>query len=132
MGIMDMVGGLLGNKKTGNALVDAVLPMLAGGGLGGLLGKFQSAGLGQKASSWVATGANETVSPDEVHQALGDDTIGQLAQQTGMSHEAVKGGLASMLPGLIDQLTPGGSVPAGGLGKIGSLAKGLDLGKLFG
>ena len=132
MGITDVLGGLLGNKKTGNALVDAVLPMLAGGGLGGLLGKFQSAGLGQKASSWVGTGQNEAISPDEVHQALGADTIGQLAQQTGMSHDAVKGGLSSMLPGLIDQLTPGGSVPSGGLGKIGSMVKGLDLGKLLG
>jgi uncharacterized protein YidB (DUF937 family) len=127
MGLLDVLG--LGKKKTGNPLLDALLPMLlaggAAGGLGGLLSKFKSAGLGSKADSWVSTGAN-------VHQALGDETVGQLAQKSGMSKDQVKGGLASMLPNLVDQLTPGGSVPSGGLGNLGQLTKGLDLGKILG
>lgn len=135
MGIMDMVGGLLGKKKikTGNPLLDALLPMLmsggAMGGLGGLVGKFGKAGLGGKAQSWVGTGANEAIEPHEVEQALGADTVGQIAKQAGVSPEDAKGGLAAMLPGLVNGLTPGGSLPTGSIAKA---MKGLDLGSILG
>lgn len=142
MGLLD---ALLGRKKKGglslgNPLLDALLPMLTGGaaagalgkigGLGGLLGKFTGAGMADKAQSWVSTGENKPLQPDEVEQALGSDAVGQLANETGMSATDVKGGLAQMLPGLVDQLTPGGKMPD--MGSLGSLAKGLDLGKLLG
>jgi uncharacterized protein YidB (DUF937 family) len=137
MGLMDMVGGLLGKKaapKSGNGLLDALLPMLmkggAMGGMAGLVGKFSGAGLGAKTDSWVGTGPNEDIHPDEVESALGKDMIGQLASKAGVSHDEAKGGLASMLPNLVNQMTPGGSVPgAGGLGKM---MKGLDFGKILG
>jgi uncharacterized protein YidB (DUF937 family) len=135
MGIMDMFGGLFGKKtkKSGNPLLDSLLPMLlkggALGGLGGLIAKFSKAGLGHKADSWVSTGPNQPLEPHEVENALGADTINDLASKAGVSNDAAKGGLASMLPKLIDQLTPGGSVPGGGLGK---LAKGLDFSKILG
>jgi uncharacterized protein YidB (DUF937 family) len=138
MGLLDTLKGLLGGggANTGNPLADMLLKGLSGkggaglgaigglGGLGGLLGKFQSAGLGDKAQSWVGTGSNEAVSGDEVEQALGSDAISQLAAKTGMSAGQAKDGLASMLPGLIDKLTPGGQLPTGGLG---GLMKGLKL-----
>lgn len=133
MGLLDTVMGMLGRrKKSGNPLLDALLPMLVGGGalggLGGLLGKFTGAGLGHKAQSWVSTGPNQPVEAAEVEQALGSGTIGELAAKTGMSNAQVSSGLAGMLPGLVDKLTPGGSVPdAGGLAKV---MKGLDLGSL--
>jgi uncharacterized protein YidB (DUF937 family) len=131
---MDMIGGLLGKKKSGNPLLDALLPMLAGGGalggLGGLVSKLTNGGLGDQAKSWVGTGPNQAVTPDQVHQALGQDTISQLAQQSGMSHDEVKTGLAGMLPNLVNQLTPNGSIP--NAGSMGSMLKGLDLGKLLG
>jgi uncharacterized protein YidB (DUF937 family) len=134
MGLMDMIGGLFGKKKSGNPLLDALLPMLAGGGalggLGGLVSKLTNGGLGDQAKSWVGTGPNQAVTPDQVHQALGQDTISQLAQQSGMSHDEVKTGLAGMLPNLVNQLTPNGSIP--NAGSIGSMLKGLDLGKLLG
>jgi uncharacterized protein YidB (DUF937 family) len=135
MGLMDMVSGLLGKKtpKSGNSILDSLLPMLAGGGalggLSGLIGKFSGAGLGAKANSWVGTGPNEALEPHEVGTALGDDTINQLAQQSGKSADEVKGGLASMLPNLVNHLTPGGSVPSGGLG---GMMKGLDFSKILG
>jgi uncharacterized protein YidB (DUF937 family) len=130
-GALGGLGGLGGN----NPLLSALLPMLMGGGgglggLGGLLSKFQGAGLGQKANSWVGTGANEEISPDEVHQALGQETIDDLAQKSGLPHDQVKGGLAKMLPGLVDQLSPGGSMP--GADQLGGLMKNLNLSKILG
>lgn len=128
---LDMLGGSQGN------LMKALLPMLLGsgalkgmGGLGGLLGKLQQGGLGSKTQSWVSTGANEDVEPDELEQALGTDTVAQVAAEAGVSHDEAKSGLAAMLPGLVDKLTPGGSVP--GADQLGGLVKGLDLGKLLG
>ena len=134
MGLKDMLSGLFGGKKTGNSLLDAVLPMLAGGGalggIGGLVSKLTSGGLGDQAKSWVGAGPNQEVTGDQLHQALGQDTISQLADKSGMSHDQVKTGLASMLPNLVNQMTPNGSVPS--VGSLGSMMKGLDLGKLLG
>ena len=135
MGLMDILGGLMGKKtpKTGNALLDSLLPMLlkggAMGGLGGLLGKFTSAGFGDKANSWVGNGPNTALEPHEVESALGSDTIGKLAKQAGVSPDQAKGGLAAMLPNLVNSLTPGGSLPTGNIGKM---LKGVDFSKILG
>jgi uncharacterized protein YidB (DUF937 family) len=135
MGIMDMLGGLLGRKapKSGNPLMDSLLPMLlkggAIGGLGGLIGKFTGAGLGSKANSWVGTGQNEPLDPDEVEQALGRDQVEKIARDAGVSRAEAKDGLASMIPGLIDKVSPGGSLPTGNIAKS---MKGLDLSSILG
>ncbi len=135
-----ILGGLLGGAGGGNPLLKMLLPLLLGGGasgalgklggLGGLMGAFSKAGLGDKAQSWVGTGENQPVTGDEVHAALGDDVINEMADETGMPHDEVKGGLASMLPNLVNQLTPHGGIPdAGGLMNA---AKGLDLSSILG
>jgi uncharacterized protein YidB (DUF937 family) len=132
MALMDLLGGLLGKKapKSGNALLDSLLPMLLkGGGVGALLGKFTGAGFDQKAKSWVGTGENQSLDPDEVEQALGTDEVDELARRAGVSRDEAKSGLAGMIPGLVDQLSPGGSLPTGNLAKS---LKGLDFGAILG
>ena len=130
-----MISGLLGRKapKSGNPLMDSLLPMLlkggALGGLGGLVGKFTGAGLGDKANSWVGGGDNEPLDADEVEAALGSDQIDQIAQQAGVSRDEAKGGLADMIPGLVDKLSPGGSLPTGNLA---SSMKGFDFKSILG
>ena len=134
---MQLPGGLDALVGGNGGLLKVLLPMLAGGGalshlggLGGLLGKLQSGGLGAKTQSWVSTGPNEAVAPDELEQALGTDTVAQVASEAGVSHDEAKSGLAAMLPGLVDKLTPGGSIP--GADQLGGLLKGLDVTKLLG
>ena len=132
----DMLGGLLGGLGGGNPLLKMLLPMLMGGGalggkmggLGGLLSKFQGAGMGDKVNSWVGTGANEPLSEDEVGSALGDDVLGDMAKESGLPQAEVKSGLAKMLPGIVDKLSPTGSMP--GADQLGGLMKGLDLGSI--
>jgi uncharacterized protein YidB (DUF937 family) len=136
-----ILGGLMGGAGGSNPLLKMLLPMLLGGGgvggamgklggLGGLMSAFNGAGMGDKAQSWVSTGENHPLSGDEVHAALGDDVINQMADESGLPQEEVKSGVASMLPNLISQLTPGGSMPdAGGLMNA---AKGLDLSSILG
>lgn len=109
------------------------------GGLSGLLSKLQQGGLGDAAQSWVGTGANQPVSPDALGGALGNDLMGMIAKQLGSSQQQAAGTMADLLPGLIDQLTPKGQVPAdNGLGALGDLlgggrsGQGMDAGALAG
>lgn len=133
--MMDMLGGLLERKapKTGNQLMDSFLPMLlkggAIGGLGGLIGKFTGAGLGSKANSWVGTGENEPLDPDEVEHVLGRDQVEKIARDAGVPRADAKDGLASIIPGLVDKVSPGGSLPTGDLAKS---MQGLDFGSILG
>lgn len=119
MGLLDgLLGGLMGGQQQGdNPLVQIALQMLAGkgqnsGGLGGLIDAFKSAGLGQQMDSWISTGQNLPINADQLSQALGSDKIKDIAAQLGLSHGEVSGGLADMLPQLIDKITPNGQVPA--------------------
>jgi uncharacterized protein YidB (DUF937 family) len=81
------------------------------GGLGGLLNKLQSGGLGSLANSWVGTGPNQPVSPGQLGSALGPDLIKTLAERTGLSEEDLTKQLSQVLPGVVDNLTPAGRLP---------------------
>ena len=118
MGLLDsLLGGLMGGAAGGAQQGQSPLLMLAlqmiqqNGGLPGIISKLQQSGLGTQANSWVGTGANLPVSPDQLSNVLGGADIGRLAQQFGLSHGEANSGLAQMLPQIIDQMTPHGKVP---------------------
>jgi uncharacterized protein YidB (DUF937 family) len=133
MGLLDQLAGqalgAIGGGGQGD-LMKVVLGMIQNqeGGLGGLLGKFNQAGLADQAASWVGTGANMPVSGDQISSALGSGAIGDIAAKLGMSQGDASSALANVLPGLIDQLTPQGQVTEGD-----ALSKGLTAlaGKFF-
>ena len=81
------------------------------GGLGGLIDSFKKSGLGKQADSWVSTGPNEPVTPAQVEQGVGGDMLDQLAAQTGLSRDELAKRLATVLPSLVDGMTPNGKVP---------------------
>ena len=121
MGFLDgLLGGLMGGTQGSgtaaqqqNPLVLIALQMLQqNGGLQGMLSKFRQAGYGAQADSWVSTGQNQPISADALQQVLGHGQLGQIAQQLGVSQGEAAGGLASMLPQMIDRMTPQGQVPA--------------------
>jgi uncharacterized protein YidB (DUF937 family) len=126
MGILDVLRGALGgapNQPGGNPLVAGVLQLLNDprtGGLQGLVQSFHDKGLGGIAASWVGTGANQPISPDQVTHALGAERVQELARSAGAQQGAVASQLATLLPTIIDQLTPHGTIPEGG-----ALAQGL-------
>jgi len=130
MSFLDLAGSFLsqGGGDTQSQLLQAALILIQNqpGGLQGLLGRFQERGLGEQAASWVGTGENLPLQPHQVQQALGGEQLEALARQTGLSSEHVGGGLAALLPDLINQLTPDGQVPQEGglqksLGLLGNL-----------
>lgn len=119
-------GGTAGAGGTGD--IAGALGGLIGteGGLDGLLGQLQAGGLGEQVQSWVGTGPNEPVDPDQLASALGPDKVNQLASQTGIDVGALLPMLAAALPTIINALTPDGTVPAG------NGASGFDLGNVLG
>ena len=127
-GLGDLLGGALGGgrRSGGGNLLVTLLPLVlmmlqkragAGGGdgdLGGLLRQLQAAGLGQQADSWVGSGENLPISEEQLRSALGNEPIHELAAQARVSDEEASSGLASLLPELVNGLTPEGQLPAQG------------------
>jgi uncharacterized protein YidB (DUF937 family) len=98
--IGDFVKGVTG---PGNATGDA-----PAGGLGGLVDAFKKAGMGDKADSWVSSGPNAPVSAPEIEKGLGGDVLDDLAQQTGLSRDELLKRLSTVLPEMVDKMTPAG------------------------
>ena len=97
------LGALLGGGAAGSVLSS---------GLGNLVKEFQERGYGQTAESWVGTGRNEGIAPNDLAKALGSDTLDALTQQTGMQRADLLSGLSQHLPDLVNQLTPKGRLPS--------------------
>lgn len=120
MGMLDgligsALGGMMGAGAGGQAqspLLQIALQLLQqNGGVAGVLDKFRQGGYADQADSWQSTGPNMPLSGGALQEVLGSGTIGQIAGQLGMSHGDTAGGLAQMLPQLIDKFTPDGAVP---------------------
>jgi uncharacterized protein YidB (DUF937 family) len=98
------LGGLFGGASAGGALSS---------GLSNLIRDLQGAGVPQ-AQSWVGSGANQPVSPDQLGEALGGHTVDELTRQTGMSRGDLLSALSQHLPDVVDRLTPHGRLPSEG------------------
>ncbi|ESN97461.1 hypothetical protein HELRODRAFT_93101 [Helobdella robusta] len=120
---------VLGSSEQGSALSGLLESQ---GGVAGLIDKFQNGGLGEIAQSWVSTGGNLPISAEQIQAVLGHETVANVAAQFGVDPEQAANTLSSLLPQLVDGLTPNGELPANGNGDL--LSAGLDLlkGKLFG
>jgi uncharacterized protein YidB (DUF937 family) len=108
MTVLSMLMSQRGGQGSSGGRGDA---LGGGGGLGGLLEKLQQGGLGNQTRSWVEAGQNESISATQVRDALGDDTVNEVATRAGVSREEAADGLAGLLPQLVDRLTPEGRVP---------------------
>lgn len=96
------------------------------GGLGGLVSKFEQAGMGSVIQSWIGKGENAPVSGGQLNDVLGSDVVSGIASKLGINAATLLPMLATMLPTLIDQLTPHGKVPEQGLGNHSDLLASLS------
>jgi uncharacterized protein YidB (DUF937 family) len=124
MGLLDqMLGALPGTSGGSSSLPNALMSLLGGNqggsaigmssGLQALVSRFQAAGLGHIAQSWVGSGPNQPVTPNQLHTALGDEQVQSMASQSGLAPHDLLSQLSQHLPGLIDRLTPNGRLPEG-------------------
>ena len=101
--------GILGNLAS--TLGGAGAGSLLGGGLSELVDRFRQAGHTEAVESWVGTGPNKEMTPFHLQQAIGDDVLATLSQQTGLPQEELLARLSRELPQAVDQYTPQGRLP---------------------
>ena len=108
MGMFDgILGGVIGAEMA--TVVNGLIQKH--GGVQGIVAQLEQQGLGGTVRSWVGTGANQTITPDQIQQAFGTDTVKELAAKVGLSPDVLAAKLAQVLPQAIDKLTPAGTVP---------------------
>lgn len=129
MGLLDQVVGAVGGGKGGlqAVLMQQLVAMLSQpGAFAKLTGAFQEQGLGNILQSWLGKGANLPISPAQVTQVLGANTVNDMAGKAGVAAPEAASTLAGLLPQVIDKISPGGQAPAAGelpglLGAVGKL-----------
>ena len=105
-------GGLGGGMARGRGGLGGPLgAAIAMGGLGALLQRMQQRGFGPQAQSWVASGPNEPLPAAALDDELDDQQLADIAAEAGVSPGEVREGLAELLPEVVDQLTPAGTLP---------------------
>lgn len=115
--IADVVKSVTGGGAAPGGVAKSITDAVSNAGAGGVTGaltdlvdKFRNAGHGAAADSWVATGPNQPVTPQQTTGALGGDLLDQLAKQTGLSRDELVSRLTQILPQAVDALTPSGKI----------------------
>jgi len=122
---MEKFGG-----SSDNGTSTAALGELIGGNgnfdIGDIVGKFTGAGgeIEEKTRSWLGDGANESISASQLNEVIGADKIEAFAAKLGIDGNEASGGLAELLPELIDKSSRGGSLldSVGGAGGLAGMA----------
>ena len=109
MGMFDgILGGVIGAGAT--ALLNNFIEKQ--GGLQNVVAQFEKNGLGDTMKSWISQGQNLPITADQIHQALGSDTVKTLAAKMGLPADKIAELLAQHLPQAIDKVTPDGKIPS--------------------
>ena len=123
--VMSKIGGANNSAEAGSAL-DELVDGSKEFDLADIVGKFTNSGgdLASKAKSWLGDGANESVSPSQVQDAIGLDKIKSFADKLGIGTDEASGKLSEIMPELIDRSSRGGSLldSVGGIKGLGGLA----------
>jgi uncharacterized protein YidB (DUF937 family) len=129
--LQGVLQGFAGNQAGSSPLLQIAAALLNNngqfGGLQGLIQQFERAGFQSHMNSWISTGTNLAISPDQLTQVLGSGPMAQMAQQAGIDPQTLSAHLSQLLPQMIDRVTPDGAAPAGGLddalGMLGNLSR---------
>ncbi len=124
-----MVMEKFGGTGDSDASKSALNELVTGNGsfdIADLVKKFTGAGgaIEKKTESWLGDGANDAISTSEIKDVIGSDRIDAFAAKMGMSAGEASGGLAELLPQLIDKSSRGGSLldSVGGAGGLAGMA----------
>src|SRR6478735_694869 len=97
----------LGGDTNGTVLNSTLRTAEGQGGFGALIERVVGPGriTSDAATTWIGTAANDDADPDGLEDALGSDTVAQVAIMSTMSHDQAKEALALLMPRLIDRLS---------------------------
>jgi uncharacterized protein YidB (DUF937 family) len=118
MGLLDevlaMAGGTGAQQSQHASALSAILSLINSpqvGGLAGLQSMFQQGGLGHIMSSWIGNGPNLPVSANQLQNVLHGGALQQAAQQAGMDSSQFTNTMSTLLPHLVDKVSPNGQLP---------------------
>jgi uncharacterized protein YidB (DUF937 family) len=97
------------------------------GGIGGLQKMFEEKGLGGVIGSWVGSGQNLPISQDQLQSVLHSGALQQVAEKAGIDPSQLTSMMTTLLPHVVDKLTPNGQVPEAGA--LSQMLKGLAAGQ---
>ena len=110
--MMNKAGSAMGGDGASNPLFAQVTHFVESqGGVGAVVQSFRDKGFGSVVSSWVSTGQNLPIDSTQLQQMLGSEQVQQMAAKIGVSPDMISSGLATILPQVIDRMTPNGTVP---------------------
>lgn len=117
-----VLGGLTGGQQApaqqssgfnAQSLLIAVVPLVLGwiqknGGLQGALDQLKGQGLTSQVEDWVSTGpgANANIPTQSVQNLFDQQDVANVAAQAQVPTQEVYGAISSVLPEIIDSLTP--------------------------
>jgi uncharacterized protein YidB (DUF937 family) len=96
------------DAATHTGLISSVLSQA--GGIGGLIQGFQKQGLSGVMQSWIGTGQNLPITTSQIASVIGTENLKNIASKFGMTPEQAQEKLSTLLPQVIDTLTPNGQV----------------------
>ena len=100
------------NQEQHSNLAQSAMQMFGNhAGLSDLMRNAESQGIGHIFQSWVSTGTNQPIAPQQVQGLVGQDRINQLAARVGIPPAIASAALARILPVVVDKLTPQGKLP---------------------
>ena len=107
----DLAGQLTGQlEANAPGLLNRVLSNTDLGSVGGLLSKLQEGGLGNQVSSWLGNGANLSISPEQMREALGNERVQQIANSIGLPTDKILEMMSQYLPDTVDKMSPNGTL----------------------
>jgi uncharacterized protein YidB (DUF937 family) len=110
LGAFDSVPGSIPTKA--GRLLPALLDQMRAypGGMAGFIAALRQGGLGDVVSSWLGTGPNRAVSSEQLRQAMEPGMLQAITRQSGEEDEGVLQSLTTLLPLVIDKLSPDGTL----------------------
>jgi uncharacterized protein YidB (DUF937 family) len=112
--VLSMAGSAIGQQSEHSGALTAIMGYITSpqvGGISGLEKMFQQGGLGAVFSSWVSTGQNLPISADALQNVLHSGALQEAAQRAGIDPNQLAGMMSTLLPHLVDKLTPNGQIP---------------------
>ncbi|MDX1922511.1 MAG: YidB family protein [Alphaproteobacteria bacterium] len=103
----------LGNGQQGplvHAFIDYVQQHGGEQGIATMIENFEKNGLGRIVQSWISTGQNMPITPEQVEQGLGEAHVQQISSAANMTPQETTTQLAQILPKLVDKLSPSGEL----------------------
>jgi uncharacterized protein YidB (DUF937 family) len=90
------------------------------GGISGLQRMFQEKGLGGLVSSWISSGQNLPISSEQLQSVLHSDALQQIAQKHGIDPSQLTSMMSTLLPHVVDKMTPSGEASDAAASAAGS------------